>query len=111
MGFDWILSSQGNATEDDEDENEVGEVGVMDEVVAGNSQTEDGKKKWNVLVLKQRTQMRGRLKIIDVHLADYQFFFPRMKKELPSGIGTIFSLGPENSGFSGATPLIKIKSK
>lgn len=37
----------------------------------------------------------------------YQFFFPRMKKELPSGIGTIFSLGPENSGFNGATPAIK----
>lgn len=30
-----------------------------------------------------------------------------MKKELPSGIGTIFSLGPENSGFNGATPAIK----
>lgn len=44
MGFDWILSSQGYTTEDDEDENEVGEVGVMDEVVAGNSQTENGKK-------------------------------------------------------------------
>lgn len=44
VGFDWILSSQGNTTEDDEDENEVGEVGVMDEVVAGNSQTENGKK-------------------------------------------------------------------
>lgn len=37
-------------------------------------------------------------------LLKYQFFFPRMKKELPSGIGTIFSLGPENSGFNGATP-------
>lgn len=45
MGFDRILSSQGNATEDDEDEDEVGEVGVMDEVVAGNSQTENGKEK------------------------------------------------------------------
>lgn len=43
MGFDWILSSQGNTAEDDEDENEVGEVGVMDEVVAGDSQTENGK--------------------------------------------------------------------
>lgn len=43
VGFDWILSSQGNTTEDDEDEDEVGEVGVMDEVVAGNSQTENGK--------------------------------------------------------------------
>lgn len=43
MGFDWILSSQGNTAEDDEDEDEVGEVGVMDEVVAGNSQTENGR--------------------------------------------------------------------
>lgn len=39
MGFDWILSGQRNTTEDDEDEDEVGEVGVMDEVVAGDSQT------------------------------------------------------------------------
>lgn len=38
------------------------------------------------------------------HLQFHQFFFPRMKKELPSGIGTIFSFGPENSGFNGATP-------
>ncbi len=43
VGFDWILSSQGNTAEDDEDEDEVGEVGVMDEVVAGNSQTENGR--------------------------------------------------------------------
>lgn len=42
-------------------------------------------------------------------VSDYQFFFPRMKKELPSGIGTIFSLGPENSGFNGATPEKKRK--
>lgn len=41
--FDWILGSQGNTTEDDEDEDEVGEVGVMDEVVAGNSQTDNEK--------------------------------------------------------------------
>lgn len=34
----------------------------------------------------------------------HQFFFPRMKKELPSGMGTIFSFGPEKSGLSGATP-------
>lgn len=43
VGFNWILSSQGNTTEDDEDEDEVGEVGVMDEVVAGNSQTDNEK--------------------------------------------------------------------
>lgn len=40
-------------------------------------------------------------------ISNYQFFFPRMKKELPSGIGTIFSLGPEKSGFRGATPTMK----
>lgn len=44
MRFDWILSSQGNTTEDDEDEDEVGEVGVMDEVVAGDSQTKNWEK-------------------------------------------------------------------
>lgn len=37
VGFDGILSSQWNTAEDDEDENEVGEVGVMDEVVASHS--------------------------------------------------------------------------
>lgn len=37
VGFNGILSSQWNTTEDDEDEDEVGEVGVMDEVVAGDS--------------------------------------------------------------------------
>lgn len=41
MGFDWILSSQRDAAEDDEDEDEVSEVGVVDEVVAGDSQTEN----------------------------------------------------------------------
>ena len=35
---DWVLSSQWDATEDDEDEDEVGEVAVMNEVVAGYSQ-------------------------------------------------------------------------
>lgn len=43
MRFDRILSSQRYTTEDDEDEDEVGEVRVMDEVVAGNSQTENGR--------------------------------------------------------------------
>lgn len=41
--FDGILSGQRYATEDDEDEDEVGEVRVMDEVVAGDSQTENGR--------------------------------------------------------------------
>lgn len=43
MGFDWVLSSQGNTAEDDEDENEVGEVRVMDEVVTGDAQTANRK--------------------------------------------------------------------
>ena len=34
----------------------------------------------------------------------YQFLFPRMKKELPSGMGSIFSFGAENSGFTGIIP-------
>lgn len=45
MGFDWILSSQRDAAEDDEDEDEVSEVGVVDEVVAGDSQTENEREK------------------------------------------------------------------
>lgn len=97
--FDWILGSQRNTTEDDEDENEVGEVGVMDEAVAGNSQTE----KWH-----RETWIYTRVGDLGQCVAggtsNYQFFFPRIKKELPSGIGTIFSFGPENSGFNGATP-------
>lgn len=48
---------------------------------------------------------------IKLGFSDYQFFFPRIKKELPSGIGTIFSLGPENSGFKGATPAKKKKKE
>lgn len=51
VGFDWILSSQGDTTEDDEDEDEIGEVGVMDEVVAGHSQTEQGKE------IKERSEL------------------------------------------------------
>lgn len=43
--------------------------------------------------------------------SNYQFFFPRIKNELPSGIGTIFSFGPENSGFNGATPEINTETK
>lgn len=54
MRLNGILSSQRNTAEDDEDEDEVGEVGVMDEVMAGDTQTENGKqqrgwiiKAWN----------------------------------------------------------------
>jgi len=43
VGFDWILGSQGDTAEDDEDEDEVGEVVVMDEVVAGDSQADNGR--------------------------------------------------------------------
>lgn len=35
--LDGVLSSQRDAAEDDEDEDEVGEVGMMDEVVACDS--------------------------------------------------------------------------
>lgn len=101
MGFDWILGSERNATEDDEDEDEVSEVGVMNEVVAGDSQAE-GKGGDVKSGFRKQNVERAASQI-------YQFFFPRMKKELPSGIGTIFSLGPENSGFSGATPSVEMK--
>lgn len=45
MGFDWILSSQRDAAEDDEDEDEVSEVGMVDEAVAGDAQAEDEREK------------------------------------------------------------------
>lgn len=45
VGFDGILSSQRNTAEDDEDEDEVGEVGMVDEVVAGHPQTEKEREK------------------------------------------------------------------
>jgi hypothetical protein len=40
VSSDWILSGQRNTTGDDEDEDEVGEVGVVDEVVTGHSEAE-----------------------------------------------------------------------
>lgn len=46
VGLDGVLSSQRNTAEDDEDEDEVGEVGMVDEVVAGHSQTENEREKW-----------------------------------------------------------------
>lgn len=107
VGFDGILGSQGDAAEDDEDEDEVGEVGVMDEVVAGDAQTEKKNRfRWDAGVLKLKGKQQGG-RVGAFGRLKYQFFFPRMKKELPSGIGTIFSLGPENSGFNGATPARK----
>lgn len=45
MGFDGILSSQRDAAEDDEDEDEVSEVGMVDEVVAGDPQAENEQEK------------------------------------------------------------------
>lgn len=45
MGFDRVLGSQRNTAEDDEDEDEVCEVGMVDEVVAGNSQAENEREK------------------------------------------------------------------
>lgn len=44
MGSDWILGSQWAAAEDDEDEDEVGEDVVMDQSVAGHTDTADGDK-------------------------------------------------------------------
>lgn len=39
MCFDWVFSSQGKTTKYNEDEDEVGEVLMMNEVVAGDSET------------------------------------------------------------------------
>lgn len=39
MSFDWVFSSQWKTTEYDEDEDDVGEVMMMNEVVAGDSET------------------------------------------------------------------------
>ncbi len=39
MSFDWVFSSQRKTTEYDEDEDDVGEVMMMNEVVAGDSET------------------------------------------------------------------------
>lgn len=47
MSFDWVLSSQWKTTEDDEEEDEVGKVRMVNEVVTSNSeagQTENKKK-------------------------------------------------------------------
>lgn len=75
---------------------------MVDEVVAGDSQTENEREK------RQRGGfIRGKSRQRSAPVAakpPHQFFFPRIKKELPSGMGTIFSLGPEKSGLSGATP-------
>ncbi len=90
MSFDWVFSSQRKTTEYDEDEDQVGEVMMMNEVVAGDSETV------NISMVNLRSEIRKIIIISKHHLyhfLTYQFFFPRMKKELPSGIGTIFSLG------------------
>lgn len=36
MGFDWVLSCQWETTEDDEEEDEVGKVGMVNEIVASD---------------------------------------------------------------------------
>lgn len=111
VGFDRILSSQWDAAEDDEDEDEVGEVGMMDEVVACNSQTGNRTEREGGLILQYPDEKRAEIILAACLISHHQFFFPRMKKELPSGIGTIFSFGPENSGFNGATPVKKQNKK
>lgn len=39
VGSDWILSSQGAAAEDDEDQDEVGEDVMVDQSVTGHTDT------------------------------------------------------------------------
>lgn len=51
MGFDWILSSQRDTAEDDEDEDEVGKIRMMDEAMAGYTQTSVGRQKYRKIIL------------------------------------------------------------
>lgn len=53
MSFDWVFSGQWKTTQYDEDEDDVGEVMMMNEVVAGNSET-----KWTLarLILRWRSE-------------------------------------------------------
>lgn len=83
----------------------------MDEVVARDSQTANGTEQGGGLILHCPNEKRAEVIVAARLISDHQFFFPRMKKELPSGIGTIFSFGPENSGFNGATPAKKKTKK
>lgn len=83
----------------------------MDEVVACNSQTGNRTGREGGLILQYPDEKRAEIILAACLISHHQFFFPRMKKELPSGIGTIFSFGPENSGFNGATPVKKTKQK
>lgn len=81
----------------------------MDEVVACNSQTGNRTEREGGLISENPDEKRAEMILAACLISHHQFFFPRMKKELPSGIGTIFSFGPENSGFNGATPVKKKK--
>lgn len=68
--FDGVLSGQRDAAEDDEDEDEVGEVGVMDEVVTGDSQagnSEEMARKTVQLAAGLRERVR---EISSLHLKD-----------------------------------------
>lgn len=111
VSFDWIFSSQWKTTKYDEDEDDVGEVMMMNEVMAGDSETKLtlGMSKIKISINDNHHRWLGHWKILKMK---YQFFFPRMKKELPSGIGTIFSLGWKLSTFMGVPiPLKKISNE
>ncbi len=66
MSFDWVFSSQRKTTEYDEDEDQVGEVMMMNEVVAGDSETV------NISMVNSRSEIRKIIIISKHHL--YHFF-------------------------------------
>lgn len=117
MSFDRILGSQRETTEDDEEEDEVGKVRMVNEVVTSDTeagQTEKRKRRLH----NEKEVMTEMTCIYEFYLINnivqvlscrhlnitHQFFLPRIKKELPSGIGTIFSLGWKLSTFIGTAP-------
>jgi len=53
MSFDWVFSGQWKTTQYDEDKDDVGEVMMMNQVVAGNSET-----KWTLarLISSRRSE-------------------------------------------------------
>ena len=83
----------------------------MDEVVTGHSETEVkdknvriGSTQIHFRIIQEYTSFTLMDLMMIVVTATDQFLFPSRKKELPSGMGTIFSLGGEKSGLSGTTP-------
>lgn len=83
MSFDWVLSSQWETTKDDEEEDEVGKVRMVNEVVTSDSeagQTENQEKK-----------VRDEKEVLTKRLIFYIFYFafiPKNKKTIETGHNT-----------------------